>query len=78
MAGRLESIARIAIAEMIQSHVKPSKYGYVMNHEEFQQLVSSLYEFFETSRNLKGAGDRLLGLAGVSGDSASSSRKNPK
>jgi hypothetical protein len=61
MAGHLEHITKVALAEMIQDHAQSSKFGYVLTDEGFTGLVNQLYEFFETSRSLKSAGDRMLG-----------------
>jgi hypothetical protein len=69
MAGQLENITKLALTEMIQSHAKESKFGYVLSSDGFDDLVDKLYEFFETSRSLKTAGDRY-----ISGGTSSQSR----
>ena len=60
MAGHLESITKMALAEMIQTHSKASRFGYILSNEGYCDLVDTLYEFFETSRSLKSAGDRMM------------------
>ncbi len=60
MAGQMEHITKMALAEMIQTHCRESKFGYVLSDEGYRNLIDTLYEFFETSRSLKSAGDRML------------------
>jgi hypothetical protein len=60
MAGTMENITKMALAEMIQNHATPSRFGFVMSDEGYRDLIDTLYEFFETSRSLKSAGDRML------------------
>jgi len=60
MAGHMENITKLALAEMIQNHTQESKFGYVLSDEGYRGLIDSLYEFFETSRSLKSAGDRFM------------------
>ncbi|MEI6397587.1 MAG: hypothetical protein WCO71_02340 [Pseudomonadota bacterium] len=60
MRGAMESVTKMALEEMIASHSKESRFGYVMSEENMKELVDTLYEFFETSRSLKAAGDRML------------------
>jgi hypothetical protein len=63
MRGAMESVTRMALEEMIVSHANESRFGHVLSQEGMKQLIDTLYEFFETSRNLKSAGDRLMGQA---------------
>lgn len=60
MAGQMEHITKMALAEMIQNNSRESKFGYVLTDEGYRNLVETLYEFFETSRTLKSAGDRMI------------------
>lgn len=60
MASAFEGATRAAIAELIQTHTQASKFGYVMTHEGFQELVNDLYGLLLNSRSLKAAGDRML------------------
>jgi hypothetical protein len=50
----------MALQEMIAGHASQSRFGYVLSPEAMQDLVDTLYEFFETSRTLKAAGDRMI------------------
>lgn len=50
----------MALQEMITAHANPSKFGYVLSEDGLRDLIDTLYEFFETSRNLKSAGDRMI------------------
>ena len=61
MRGAMESVTRMALEEMIIGHSNESRFGHVLSQEGLRQLVDTLYEFFETSRNPKSAGDRLMG-----------------
>jgi hypothetical protein len=60
MRGAMESVTRMALQEMITTHANPSKFGFVLSEDGMRDLVDTLYEFFETSRNLKSAGDRMI------------------
>jgi len=60
MRGAMESVTRMALEEMIVAHANESRFGYVLSQEGMRELVDTLYEFFETSRSLKAAGDRLI------------------
>jgi hypothetical protein len=60
MQRMVENITRMALEEMVLTHAAESKFGYVISEEGFRLLVDDLYEFFETSRALKAAGDRFL------------------
>ncbi len=63
MGKRLfESVTKTAIEEMIRSHTKESKFGFILTAEGFQVLLDDLHNFFLTSRSLKAAGDKLLTL----------------
>lgn len=63
MASPFEVATRAAIEEVIANHAKKSKFGYLLSEESFQSLATDLYEFVVTSRNLKAAGDRMLGVS---------------
>jgi hypothetical protein len=60
MRGAMESVTRLALQEMIAAHANQSRFGYVLSEDGMRDLIDTLYEFFETSRNLKSAGDRML------------------
>ena len=60
MSGTMEHITKMALAEMIQNHARESKFGFVLSDEGYRGLIDTLYEFFETSRSLKSAGDRMM------------------
>lgn len=60
MRGTMESVTRMALQEMIASHANQSKFGYVLSEDGMRDLIDTLYEFFETSRSLKSAGDRMI------------------
>ena len=60
MRGAMESVTRMAIEEMIVAHTNESRFGYVLSQEGMRELVDTLYDFFETSRSLKAAGDRMM------------------
>lgn len=55
-----ESVTRVAIEEMIRTHARPSKFGFVLTEEGFIDLSSDLFDLLVTSRNLKAAGDRFI------------------
>ncbi len=55
-----ESVTRVALREIIESHLKPSKFGYFLSEDSFEDLSDELFKFLQTSRNLKAAGDRFL------------------
>ena len=48
MAGTMENITKMALAEMIQNHSTASRFGYVLSDDGYQGLIDTLYEFFET------------------------------
>jgi hypothetical protein len=58
--GAMESVTRMALQEMITAHASTSKFGYILSEDSMGELIDTLYEFFETSRNLKAAGDRMI------------------
>lgn len=60
MAGAFEIATRSAIREIILAAVHESKFGYVLSHENLEELNSQLFDLFVTSRNLKAAGDRMI------------------
>ena len=73
MRGAMESVTRMALQEMIAAHANKSRFGYLLSDEGMQDLIDTLYEFFETSRSLKSAGDRMLQQGGASNVSYRSS-----
>lgn len=76
MRGAMESATRMALHEMITSHASQSKFGFVLSPESMRDLVDTLYDFFETSRTLKAAGDRMIqqGMQAPSSSRTSHSR----
>ena len=64
MRGAFESVTRVAIEEIIKGHAQPSKFGFVLTAEGFEELTNDLFEFLQTSRTLKAAGDRLIAGGG--------------
>lgn len=61
MSGLFRDIAKVALEEIVKKHVKDSKYGFFLAQTSMDSLVDELFEFVETSRRLKSAGDRYLG-----------------
>ncbi len=74
MASTFESVTRIAIKEIITNKANESRFGFVMTHDDLQEICEDLFNLLLTSRNLKAAGDRMISGA-VSGDKESRSRK---
>lgn len=60
MASTFESVTRIAIKEIITSKANESRFGFVMTHDDLQDICEDLYNLLLTSRNLKSAGDRII------------------
>lgn len=60
MAGAFEEATRSAISEIIMNAVQPSKFGYVMSADGFEEICDQIFDLLVTSRNLKSAGDRLI------------------
>ncbi len=60
MSGQMEHITKMALAEMIQNNSRQSKFGLILTDDGYKSLIDTLYEFFETSRSLKSAGDRMM------------------
>jgi hypothetical protein len=60
MRGAMENVTRMALQEMIIAHTNESRFGYVLSSDGLRELIDTLYEFFETSRSLKAAGDRFI------------------
>ncbi len=60
MAGAFEVATRSAISEIIMNAVQPSKFGFVMSQDGFDDICDQLFDLLVTSRNLKSAGDRLI------------------
>jgi len=63
MAGLFESVTRVAIEEILRNHTQPSKFGMILTPEAFQDLTDDLFNLLVTSRELKSAGDRIIGGA---------------
>jgi len=62
MRTPFESVTRAALEEIVKNHAKMSKFGYILSPEELSELLDDLYNFVQTSRSLKAAGDKLLTL----------------
>ena len=77
MAGHMENITKMALAEMIQNHSKASKFGFILSDEGYRDLIDTLYEFFETSRSLKAAGDRFI-MGGAANPAKMPTGRSPK
>jgi putative AlgH/UPF0301 family transcriptional regulator len=60
MASAFEIATRSAIEELIQNHAQPSKFGFMLTHDGYRELVGELFELLQTSRSLKAVGDRML------------------
>lgn len=60
MGNPLASVTKVALEEMVLSHVEPSKFGYFMSKDQLESLVRELASFVETSRSLRAAGDRFM------------------
>lgn len=55
-----ESVARVAIRELIEKHVTASKFGYVLTETGMEDICLDIVGLMQTSRNLKAAGDRMI------------------
>lgn len=71
MTSTFESVARVAIKEIITSKANESRFGFVMTHDDLHEICDELYNLLVTSRNLKSAGDRFMGT-----DLSASSKNN--
>lgn len=60
MASPFESVTRVAIKEIVSNRANESKFGFVMTHDDLDELCNDLFNLFLTSRNLKAAGDRMI------------------
>jgi len=60
MAGTFEAVAKVAIEEIITTHAKGSKFGFILTAESLRDVCDDLYSLLETSRTMKAAGDRML------------------
>jgi hypothetical protein len=60
MSTPFTAVTRVAFEEIVKKHVTPSKYGYFLDSEDMQAMISELSELFLTSRALKTAGDKVL------------------
>lgn len=65
MASVFETATKAAIEEILQDRLHDSKHGYVLTKDGYRCIVDEMYRFFQASRNLKEAGDKLIsgGLA---------------
>jgi hypothetical protein len=63
MPSPFESVARVAIDEIIKKHVVSSRFGHFLSEDGFQDLSNEIFEFLQTSRSLKAAGDRFIQAA---------------
>ena len=61
MAGLFETVTRVAIEEILRNHTQTSKFGLLVTPEAFQELTDDLLNLLITSRELKAAGDRMVG-----------------
>ena len=61
MASPFESVTRVAIREIITGRANESKFGFVMTHDDLQEICNDIFGLILTSRKLKAAGDRLVG-----------------
>ncbi len=61
MAGLFETVTRVAIEEILRNHTQSSKFGLLVTPEAFQELTDDLLNLLVTSRELKAAGDRMVG-----------------
>jgi hypothetical protein len=64
MRSPFESVTRVAISEILHQHGQQSKYGLVLTDESLRDIVDEIFTLLLTSRNLKSAGDRILGNLG--------------
>ena len=53
-------VARVAISEMFQKYLVASKFGHFLSDENLTDLENELFEFLQTSRNLRAGGDRFM------------------
>lgn len=63
MAGIFEIATKEAIREILLSAMHESRFGYVLSPDNLETLNDQIFDLFLTSRNLKAAGDKFLGLA---------------
>ncbi len=61
MASTFEVATRAAIQEILMNNVQETKFGYILTKESIEDFSNDIFDLFVTSRNLKSAGDRLLG-----------------
>jgi hypothetical protein len=60
MASPFEDVTKVALKEIIESHLQMSKFGYFLSEEDFSHLTEDLFLFLQTSRRIKAAGDRAI------------------
>lgn len=65
MAGIFEIATKEAIREILLGAMHESRFGYVLSPDNLDTLNDQIYDLFLTSRNLKAAGDKFLGLGGA-------------
>lgn len=61
MPGPFEIATKAALKELIEKHVQESKFGAFISPRGQSDLIDDVYELILTSRQLKSAGDRMLG-----------------
>ncbi|RZA12194.1 MAG: hypothetical protein EOP10_31795 [Proteobacteria bacterium] len=62
MAGIFETATKEAIREILLSAMHESRFGYVLSPDNLETLNNQIFDLFLTSRNLKAAGDKFLGI----------------
>ena len=75
MAPLFRDVTEAALEEILKKHLSTSKYGYFLAEDSLSDVVRDLFEFVETSRRLKSAGDRYLDGTFGSNASAKSGRE---
>lgn len=63
MAGIFEIATKEAIREILLGAMHESRFGYVLSPDNLETLNDQIFDLFLTSRNLKTAGDKFLGLS---------------
>jgi tRNA(Ile)-lysidine synthase TilS/MesJ len=63
-----DSIAHVAIKELMEQHLTASRFGYIVTEECLDDICQEIVKFLKTSRSLKEAGDRMI-ATGLSGSS---------
>jgi putative AlgH/UPF0301 family transcriptional regulator len=65
MKSIFEQTLRVAIRDILAQHATEGKFGFVLTKESYELLVDELYDFLNTSRELKTAGDRMIARSGL-------------